>query len=122
PVARFTALPLQLFYLGTYPVLRVLSALSSKLLAAAGITSFTESPVKFSDEELRLIVQSSYAKDDDNQRVKRDLLERVLRATDRPVRALMVPRVDMYMLSLTQSYEYWLEQIRKSGFSRYPVS
>jgi putative hemolysin len=34
----------------------------------------------------------------------------------------MVPRVDMYTLSLTQSHDEWLEQIRKSGFSRYPVS
>jgi CBS domain containing-hemolysin-like protein len=122
PVSRATAAPLMLFYWATYPVLRMLNSLSARLLRFAGISGFAESPVKFSDEELRLIVQASYADDDDHQRVKRELLERVLRATDRPVRALMVPRVDIYMLALTDSHETWLEQIRKSGFSRYPVS
>jgi CBS domain containing-hemolysin-like protein len=122
PVARFAALPLVLFYRATLPVLWVLNTLSAKLLSVAGITSFSESPVKFSDEELRLIVQAAYTDDDEHQRVKRELLERVLRATDRPVRALMVPRVDMYMLALTQTHDEWLDQIRRSGFSRYPVS
>jgi putative hemolysin len=50
------------------------------------------------------------------------LLERVLRATDRPVKALMIPRVDMYTLSLTETLEHWRETVRKTGFSRYPVT
>jgi CBS domain containing-hemolysin-like protein len=120
-VALVTSLPLTVFFVLTYPVLRGLSALSNLLLRTAGISSLNETPGKLSDEELRLIVQASFT-DDSRQLVKRQLLERVLRATDRPVRALMVPRVDMYTLSLTQTYEQWLEQVRRSGFSRYPVS
>jgi CBS domain containing-hemolysin-like protein len=119
-VVRATALPMIMFYASMYPVLRVLTSLSAYLLRRSGVSEGPEEHAKLSGDELRLIVQASFAEDEHG--VKRDLLERVLRATDRPVRALMVPRVDMYTLSLTQSHDEWLEQIRKSGFSRYPVS
>ena len=52
----------------------------------------------------------------------RELIERVLRATDKPVRSIMVPRVDMVMLSLDKNLQEWIEIIRNSGFSRYPVA
>jgi len=119
-VARHTALPMWLFYWVMNPVLRALTWLSASLLRRTGVSDAPEAPERLTPEELRLIISASF--DDDGDRVKRELLDRVLRSTDRPVRALMVPRVDMYMLSLMQSHEQWLDQIRKSGFSRYPVS
>jgi CBS domain containing-hemolysin-like protein len=119
-VARYTALPMLIFYWLMSPVLRALTWLSASLLRRTGVSDAPEAPERLGPDELRLIIQASF--DTDADRVKRELLDRVLRSTDRPVRALMVPRVDMYMLSLMQSHEQWLEQIRKSGFSRYPVS
>lgn len=119
-VARYTALPMLIFYwLMSWP-LRALTWLSNALVRRTGVSDKPEAPEQLSPEELRLIIQASFS--DDGERVKRELLDRVLRSTDRPVRALMVPRVDMYMLSLMQNHEQWLDQIRKSGFSRYPVS
>ncbi|HKP55577.1 MAG TPA: hemolysin family protein [Polyangiales bacterium] len=120
-VARMTALPMVAFYWAMYPLLMILNNLSIALLKRTGVSELPpEGPSKLSEQELRLIIQLSFA--EDNQRMKRELLDRVLRSTDRPVRALMVPRVDMYMLSLMHTHEQWLDQIRKSGFSRYPVS
>ncbi|MET0386247.1 MAG: hemolysin family protein [Polyangiales bacterium] len=119
-VSRHTALPMLLFFWAMHPLLTALTALSAAFLRRTGVSEAPEGPEKLSPEELRLIIQASF--DTDGDRTKRELLDRVLRSTDRPVRALMVPRVDMYMLSLMQSHDQWLEQIRKSGFSRYPVS
>jgi len=119
-VARHTALPMMLFFWLMSPILTALTALSNALVRRTGVSDVPEVAEKLSPEELRLIIQASF--DADSDRMKRELLDRVLRSTARPVRALMVPRVDMYMLSLMQSHEQWLEQIRKSGFSRYPVS
>jgi CBS domain containing-hemolysin-like protein len=119
-VARHTALPMLIFFWTMRPVLIAMTALSAMLLRRTGVSDAPEAPEKLSTEELRLMIQASF--DNDEQRMMRELLDRVLRSTDRPVRALMVPRVDMYMLSLMQNHEQWLEQIRKSGFSRYPVS
>ena len=119
-VARYTATPMLVFYWLMNPPLRALTALSNALVRRTGVSDKPEAPERLSPEELRLIIHASFA--DDAERMKRELLDRVLRSTDRPVRALMVPRVDMYMLSLMHSHEQWLDQIRKSGFSRYPVS
>lgn len=119
--ARMTAGLMHGFFVLMYPILSLLNGLSAYVLRRAGVSdSVSESEAVLSAEELRLVVQSSFAGDE--ARTKRDLLERVLRATDRPVRALMIPRVDMHILSLGDTFESWMAAIRRSGFSRYPVS
>lgn len=121
-VSRLAADPMRWFLLLMYPVLWILNTLSNWLLKTAGIRdagAISEGEHKVSPEELRLLVQTSFA--DDDNRTKRDLLERVLRATDRPVRALMIPRVDMEVLSSSDDVDTWLKHIRHTGFSRYPV-
>jgi CBS domain containing-hemolysin-like protein len=109
------------FYMSMFPALYVLNGLSNFLLRRFGLTQVSEASEKHSPEEIRLIVETSFS-DSERDEHKRELLERVLRATDRPVRALMVPRVDMYTLSLVDGLEEWLDSVRKSGFSRYPVT
>jgi CBS domain containing-hemolysin-like protein len=54
--------------------------------------------------------------------MKRDIIERVLRGFDRPVRSIMVPRVDMVTLALSDSTEKSLNLARRHGYSRYPIS
>lgn len=119
-VSSLTARPMTAFYYAMYPVLWLLNRLSAYLLRSAGLAA-GESNDKHTAEEIRLIVETSFG-DSDREKLKRELLERVLRATDRPVRALMIPRVDMYTLSLTETLEQWRETVRKTGFSRYPVT
>jgi CBS domain containing-hemolysin-like protein len=122
-VARWTAMPMTLFLYGTYPLMRVLTRISESVVRGAGISGqeAEDAESKVTAEEIRLIVGANLG-DSAGELQKRALLERVLRATDRPVRALMVPRVDMYSLSLTEGLEQWSETVRKTGFSRYPVT
>ena len=120
-VSRWTAQPMAVFFTVAYPALYVLNGASNLVLKAFGLTPARESETKHSSDEIRLIVEASFGSSD-KERIKRELLERVLRATDRPVRALMLPRVDMHTLSLSQTLDEWLIEIRKSGYSRYPVT
>lgn len=121
-VSSLTARPMTVFYYAMFPALWLLNRLSAYLLRSAGLSSPTESSNdKLTPEEFRLIVEASFG-NSDHEKLKRELLERVLRATDRPVRALMIPRVDMYTLSLDEDLEHWRETVRKTGFSRYPVT
>lgn len=120
-VARLTSRPMTAFLYLMYPALYPVNAFSNYLLRRAGLQTADAIHVGLSAEEIRLIVRASF-KDENRDGTKRDLLERVLMATDRPVRALMVPRVDMVTLSLTADIDHWLDTIRQSGFSRYPVS
>jgi CBS domain containing-hemolysin-like protein len=109
------------FFTLMYPALYVLNGSSNLVLKLFGLSPVRETEVKHSADEIRLIVEATFG-NSDKDRVKRELLERVLRATDRPVRALMLPRVDMITLSLTQNMDEWLAEIRRSGYSRYPVT
>jgi CBS domain containing-hemolysin-like protein len=120
-IARLTARPMTVFFYTVYPILLLLNRLSTTLLRSAGLQGNGEASGKLTIEEIGIIVEASFG-DTDKERLKRGLLERVLRSTDRPVRALMVPRVDMYTLPLTETLEQWSEKVRKSGFSRYPVT
>jgi CBS domain containing-hemolysin-like protein len=120
-VARLTSRTMTVFLYLMYPALYPVNAFSNYLLRRAGLQAVDAARVGLSAEEIRLIVRESF-KDENKDGTKRDLLERVLLATDRPVRAIMVPRVDLVTLSLTADLDRWLDTIRKSGFSRYPVS
>ncbi len=121
-VSRLTAAPMSLFFHATYPLLRLFVRLSDVVLRSAGVSGGEgEVAGKVTAEEIRLIIEASFG-NSDSEKLKQQLLERVLRATDRPVRALRVPRVDMYTLSLTESIEQWSDTVRKTGFSRYPVT
>jgi CBS domain containing-hemolysin-like protein len=118
-VSSLTSRPMIVFYYAMYPALVVLNRLSDWLLRAMGVRDEVSS--KLTADEIGLIVEASFG-DGDKDQMKRELLDRVLKATDRPVRAIMIPRVDMYTLSLTDGLEQWGETVRKTGFSRYPVT
>ncbi len=118
-IARYSAAPLRGFYLAVYPALILLNSASKLVLRALGLPAPDHAEGKLSLEELRLLIQASFG---ELETQKRELLERVLRATDRPVRAIMVPRVDMEFLSLSDDFDAWMAKVRKFGFSRYPVS
>jgi CBS domain containing-hemolysin-like protein len=120
-VTLLTVGPMTAFFYAMYPVLVLLNKLSGAILRRLGVPDDGGAGGAVTAEEIRVIVEASFG-NSDQERLKRELLERVLRATDRPVRALMVPRVDMYTLSLNDSLEQWSETVRKTGFSRYPVT
>ena len=49
------------------------------------------------------------------------MIERVLTLAERPVRSIMVPRVDVVRLNIRDTAETILDEIRRSGRSRFPV-
>jgi len=118
-MARLSSWLLTAFYSVSFPALWVLNGMSQWVLRLMGLPAPAHAEGKLSHEDVRLVVQASF---DDVEDKKRDLLERVLRTTVRPVRAIMVPRVDMEILSLRDSYDAWMAKVRRYGFSRYPVS
>lgn len=120
-ITRLTVGPLTAFYYLMYPILFILNGISIALLRGAGLEPRTGSEIRLSADELRYIIKASF-ENDERQDTKRDLIERVLRVTDKPVRSIMIPRVDMVTLSLDSHLPDWIETIRKSGFSRYPMA
>ncbi len=118
-VARHTAFWLIGFFWLIFPARVVLNAIWNFTLRLVGLPPTEHAEGKLSLEELRLVVRASLGAEGEK---KRELLERVLRGTDRPLRAVMVPRVDMTTLSLEDDFQSVLEQVRRHGFSRYPIA
>jgi CBS domain containing-hemolysin-like protein len=118
-VARYSAGVLRVFYYAVWPALVVLNVASKLVLRMLRMPAPDHAEGKLSLEELRLLIQASVPEDEGH---KRELLERVLRATDRPVRAIMVPRIDMEILSMKAPIEAWRTRIQQQGYSRYPLS
>lgn len=118
-IARLSSRPLRVFYIAIFPALWLLNRTSNLVLRALRLPAPDHAEGKLSLEELRLLIAASLTGTEADQ--QREILERVIRATDRPVRAIMVPRVDMQILSLNEDFEAALGRIRRQGFSRYPV-
>ena len=118
-VSILSSRALKAFFYLSYPALWVLNGASNALLRALKLPAPQHAEGKLSLEELRLVIQASFS---ELEGTKRQLLERVLRATDRPLRAVMVPRVDVEVLDLSDGFESCMEQVRRFGYSRYPVA
>ncbi|HZO17046.1 MAG TPA: hemolysin family protein [Polyangiaceae bacterium] len=120
PTALFSAQPLKAFRYLFLPFLWLLDLLSDLTLRALGMppTKFAEGA--FSEEEIRLMLDSEHAREQLPEQ-KRALLVRVLRSADRPVRLVMVPRVDVAYLSLDDPIELTRAKSREHEFSRFPV-
>jgi CBS domain containing-hemolysin-like protein len=120
-VSLLSARPLKIFFKLSYPALWLLNGSSNLVLRALRLPAPQHAEGKLSLEELRVIIQASFS-ERGLEGTKRDLLERVLRATDRPIRAVMIPRVDMQWLSLSDDFDTCMGKVRRFGFSRYPVA
>lgn len=107
--------PMRVFYQLTYPFLWVLGEMTQLTLRLMRVPQGQDGN-ELSAEEIRVIVAGGQI-----EPTKRELIERVLQGTDRPVRAIMVPRVDMASLSLTDSPEKVMTVARTTGYSRLPL-
>ncbi len=116
-VVLWVARPMRWFYVLTWPFLYVLNELSNLVLRFVGVPAVHEVEGALSAEEIRLVVASGKLEER-----KRVLMERVLQGTDRPVRAVMVPRVDMETVSLLDTPQQVVERLKVAGYSRVPVT
>jgi CBS domain containing-hemolysin-like protein len=121
-VVLLSARLMQAFYYATYPFVRTLNSCSNGFLRLVGLNASEHGHgADTSPEELRLIVQAAF-RAGSLEGTQRDLLERVLRGSGRSVRAIMVPRVDMSVLSIESDLETAEPRMRREGYSRYPLS
>lgn len=119
-VSMRSAAILRAFFVVSYPALWVLNGTSNLVLRILGLPTAQHAEGKLSLDELRIVIAASV--DHGNVEKKREIIESVLRAADRTVRAVMIPRVDMEVLALSDGYDDWIAKIRRVGFSRYPVA
>lgn len=100
------------------PLVYLLGISTDKLLEIAGVRASDEPPI--TEEEIRaLIGQGTQA--GLFEKSEQDMVSRVFRLGDRPVQALMTPRLEIDWLDLDSPWKETQQLILESPHSRFPV-
>ncbi len=119
-MSLITAGPLKLFDKLFYPIIWSFNAFAMFILRRWGIDTTKESDAAHSPEELKIMVEASerYGFLD---RMEGTILENVLDFSDRVARDVMVPRQDMVVLYVQDSFDDAVEVANTYGYVRYPL-
>ncbi|MEX0644859.1 MAG: hemolysin family protein, partial [Parvularculaceae bacterium] len=117
-IASFAAGPMTLLAAVGAPVIWFLRLSTVAILKLVGVEGKPESTV--TEEEVKAMITEG-AESGVFEEAERSMLEGVLRLADRPVRAIMVPRMETVWLSANDPPQDIMREIRESGFSRFPV-
>lgn len=118
-VASRVARPMTLLSRLAWPAIWFLRISSEGLLRILGLSSQRQSTV--TEEEVKAMVAEG-ADAGVFEASERDMIDGVLRLADRPVSAIMTPRIDVVWLDPADSREEIRTSIAGSGHSRFPVA
>lgn len=113
----WVAYPLRLFYIVFRPIINSLNGLANAILRAAGLHAVSESEMKHSDEELRMLL----AQEKDVSMTSKHLVLNAMDFRKKQARHCLVPRKEMVSLRITDTIQKNLGIMRSHKFSRYPV-
>jgi len=113
----WVAYPLRLFYLVFKPIIVTLNGLANAILRLFGIRAVSETELKHSEEELRLIL----TRDQGTSYASKILILNAMDFRKKQARHCMIPRKEMIALRLESPASENLGIMKKYKFSRYPV-
>ncbi len=116
----WTAAPLVLFYRVSYPLIWALNGTANYFLRVVGIQPTSEMELTHSEEELRILLSRS-SEHGTIDRNKKRLLMKVFSFSQRTVRQVMVPSVEVKYLDVRKSLEENLELARQQKHTRFPL-
>jgi CBS domain containing-hemolysin-like protein len=119
PVSLLVAYPLQIAYLVTYPLNRMLSGATSAVLGLMRVEKVSHTDV-LTGEELKGLVATSGEHGEIGPQ-KAAMLKNLFEFDQQPVGRVMIPRGSVTALDVTADPADNLALIRDSGHSRFPV-
>ncbi|HZD10738.1 MAG TPA: hemolysin family protein [Candidatus Binatia bacterium] len=117
-VSSLVARPMELISLAAAPIVRLLSLSTEGVLRLLGIEARPQSAV--TEEEIRVLVEQG-AQAGMIEEVERDMVESIFRLDDRPLEAMMTPRLEIVWLDVNNRAEENRRLIETSTFTRFPV-
>lgn len=114
------ARPLIFFYKMMYPFIWLLNGSARALTGMFGMKLAKEHEVAHSEEELRMILSTSFENGEINQS-EYNYMNNIFDFDDRNARDIMVPRTQMVCVSQDDSLSQILELARREQYTRYPV-
>lgn len=117
-IACAVARPMRFLSRFTAPLVHLLSISTEALLRLLGVKASDEPEV--TEEEIKVLIRQG-AESGMFEEVEHEMVERVLRLGDRPIKAIMTPRIDVVWLDLEAPLEENLREVMDSTHSRFPV-
>ena len=114
------ALPMRAFYFAFYPAIWLLNGVAGWVLKAFGLHTAHESNDAHSEEELRVILNSS-AQAGAITMQRAELLERSLEMAQKTARQVMVPRNQVKFLDMEEPLDKCIADARAAGHTWLPV-
>jgi len=118
--ALWVALPVEAFYVATYPLVWVLQESSNRFTRLFGITPAPAGVVSHTAEELRMIV----AQAEDTgviETAEEEMLYKIFDFADKEAHEVMVPRPEVVAVSVDLPPEECLAAVIDSPYTRYPA-
>ena len=118
--ALWVALPVEAFYLATYPLVWFLQASSNAFTRLFGIQPAPAGVVAHTEEDIRMIV--AHAEDTGViEHDEREMLYKVFDFAEKEASDVMVPRPEVVAIAAEMPPEEALAAVLNSPFTRYPV-
>lgn len=118
--SMFIIAPLTIFTKIFRPFIWILNGAGSIVLKLFGFTSPTGHQLVHSEEEIRMILAQS-AQGGAIPKKEAEMLYRVFRLGDIPVKQIMVPRTDIVAFNVSTSLKEIVKQVKLHPHSRFPV-
>ncbi|MDX2244832.1 MAG: hemolysin family protein [Leptolyngbyaceae cyanobacterium bins.302] len=117
-IACAVARPMRFLSRFTAPLVHLLSLSTDALLKLLNVKASEEPEV--TEEEIKVLIRQG-AESGMFEEVEHEMVERVFRLGDRPIKALMTPRIDVAWLDIESPLEENLREVMESNHSRFPV-
>lgn len=119
-ISLLLAVPMIVFYKIMYPFIWVLNGSASKLVGWFGLKPANEHDEVHSEQELKILLSESYESGEINQSEYK-YVSKIFDFDELTSREIMVPRTDMGVLDLNNSFEENLSIIKSEHYTRFPV-
>jgi magnesium and cobalt exporter, CNNM family len=118
--ALWVAVPVEAFYVATYPVVWFLQESANALTRVFGVTPAPAGVVAHTEEDIRMIVAAA---EDEGviEAAEEEMLYKIFDFADKEAADVMVPRPEVVALSIDLPPEECLQAVLESPYTRYPV-
>ncbi len=114
------AVPLQIFFVATYPLMQSLNVSTTWLLKMFGSSESSKSSIPYTEEEIRALLREAHVHGNLTGS-EHSLINAVFEFADLVCRRIMVSRTDVDFVDINEKTDVTLAMIHRTKHTRYPI-
>ena len=114
------AVPLQIFFVATYPLMQSLNVSTTWLLRLFGSSESSKSSIPYTEEEIRALLREAHVHGNLTGS-EHSLINAVFEFADLVCRRIMVSRPDVDFVDINEKTDVTLAMIHRTKHTRYPI-